>query len=59
MFISFAAIEGELVSGGGGAGGLGDDVMEGEEGGGWEVGDDDLELPPDLVSSEIMKIDQK
>ena len=47
----YAAIEGELVSGGGG-GGLGDDgdgVMEGEEGGGWEVGDDDLELPPDLV----------
>ena len=24
--------------------------MEGEEGGGWEVGDDDLELPPNLVS---------
>ena len=57
MFISFAAIAGELVSGGGGASGLGDDVMEGEEGGGWEVGDDDLELPPDLVSPEIMKAD--
>ena len=54
MLFFFAAIEGELVSGGGGGGGLGDDVMEG---GGWEVGDDDLELPPDLVSSEIMKID--
>ena len=51
MFVFCAAIEGVLVSGGGG-GGLGDDgddVMEGEEGGGWEVGDDDLELPPDLV----------
>ena len=57
MLFFFAAIEGELVSGGGGAGGLGDDVMEGEEGGGWEVGDDDLELPPDLVSPEIMKVD--
>ncbi len=31
------------------AGGL-DGVMEGEEGGGWEVGDEELELPPDLVS---------
>jgi hypothetical protein len=51
----FAALDGELMSGGGG-GGLGDDgdgVMEGEEGGGWEVGDDDLELPPDLVREEI------
>lgn len=32
----------------------GDDAIEGigddEEGGGWDVGDDDLELPPDLVS---------
>lgn len=28
-------------------------VMEGEEGGGWEVGDDELELPPDLVSSHL------
>ena len=27
-----------------------DGVMEGDEGGGWEVGDDELELPPDLVS---------
>ena len=27
-----------------------DGVMEGEEGGGWEVGDEELELPPDLVS---------
>ena len=25
-------------------------VMEGEEGGGWDVDDDELELPPDLVS---------
>ena len=25
-------------------------VMEGEEGGGWEVSDNDLDLPPDLVS---------
>ena len=24
--------------------------MEGEEGGGWDVDDDELELPPDLVS---------
>ena len=47
------AIEGELVSGSAGLGGDGDldGVMEGEEGGGWEVGDDDLELPPDLVSA--------
>ena len=42
--------EGELVSGVAGGGGDLDGVMEGEEGGGWEVGDDDLELPPDLVS---------
>lgn len=27
-----------------------DGVMEGDEGEGWEVGDDELELPPDLVS---------
>jgi hypothetical protein len=55
VIIFFAALDGELMSGGGG-GGLGDDcdgVMEGEEGGGWEVGDDDLELPLDLVSAEI------
>ena len=44
----FYSPEGELVSGGVGDGDL-DGVMEGEEGGGWEVGDDDLELPPDLV----------
>ncbi len=30
-----------------------DEVMEGEEGGGWEVEDDELELPPDLVSPVI------
>ena len=43
--------EGGLVGGGGGGGEL-EGVMEGEEeGGGWEVGDDDLDLPPDLVSS--------
>ena len=42
--------EGGLVGGGGG--GELEGVMEGEEeGGGWEVGDDDLDLPPDLVSS--------
>ena len=23
--------------------------MDDEEGGGWDVGDDDLELPPDMV----------
>ena len=28
----------------------GEDMMEGEEGGGWDVDDDELELPPDLVS---------
>ena len=39
--------EGEIV-GGAGEGDL-EGVMEGEEGGGWEVGDDDLDLPPDLV----------
>ena len=51
------AVEGELVSGGGGLGGDGDldGVMEGEEGGGWEVGDDDLDLPPDLVSAAKQK----
>ena len=43
-------VEGELVTGGGAGEGDLDGVMEGEEGGGWEVGDDDLELPPDLVS---------
>ena len=47
----FYSPEGELVSGGVGDGDL-DGVMEGEEGGGWEVGDDDLELPPDLVSHD-------
>ena len=26
-----------------------EEVMEGEEGGGWEVEDDELELPPDMV----------
>ena len=37
-------------------GGFGDDGLEGdilggdEEGGGWDVGDEDLVLPPDLVS---------
>ena len=41
--------DGELVSGVGAGDGDLDGVMEGEEGGGWEVGDDDLELPPDLV----------
>lgn len=47
----FCSPKGELVSRGGGVGdGDLDGVMEGEEGGGWEVGDDDLELPLDLVS---------
>ncbi len=27
-----------------------DGVMDGDEGEGWEVGDDELELPADLVS---------
>lgn len=27
-----------------------EEVMEGEEGGGWEVEDDELELPPDMAS---------
>ena len=33
-------------------GGFGEDGLEGEdeEGGGWDVGDEDLVLPPDLVS---------
>lgn len=37
-------------------GGFGDDGLDGdilggdEEGGGWDVGDEDLVLPPDLVS---------
>lgn len=25
-------------------------LIDDEEGGGWDVGDDDLELPPDMVS---------
>lgn len=38
-------------------GGFGDDdgiegVGDEEEGGGWDVGDDDLELPADLVSTQ-------
>ena len=45
--------DGELVSGVGAGDGDLDGVMEGEEGGGWEVGDDDLELPPDLVSEQV------
>ena len=32
-------------------------VMEGEEGGGWEVSDDDLDLPPDLVSQLVTVVD--
>ena len=43
-----AHTEGEIVTGDGGDGV--EDVMEGEEGGGWDVDDDELELPPDLVS---------
>ena len=50
MEISFFP-DGEIV-GGAGEGDL-EGVMEGEEGGGWEVGDDDLDLPPDLVSGSI------
>ncbi len=41
--------DGEIVTGDGNEDG--EDVMEGEEGGGWDVDDDELELPPDLVSS--------
>ncbi len=37
--------DGEIVTDVGG-----EDMMEGEEGGGWDVDDDELELPPDLVS---------
>ena len=40
--------DGEIVMGDGD--GDVEGVMEGEEGGGWDV-DDELELPPDLVST--------
>ncbi len=39
-------------------GGIGGDEVEGEEaeeGGGWDVEDDELELPPDLVSAICME----
>ena len=48
QLVLFVHVDGEIVSGAG-EGDL-EGVMEGEEGGGWEVGDDDLDLPPDLVS---------
>lgn len=41
-------VDGAIVEGKG-DGGM-EDVMEGDEGEGWEVGDDELELPPDLVN---------
>ena len=44
---SFHSIEGGVVAG---EGLLEGEEEVGEEGGGWDVGDDDLELPPDLVS---------
>lgn len=37
----------------GGEGEVGVMEGEGEEEGGWDVGDDDLELPPDLVRSNL------
>ena len=40
-----------IVEGGFGDDGLDGDILGGdEEGGGWDVGDEDLVLPPDLVS---------
>ena len=38
------------TDGGFGEEGLDGDIMGDEEGGGWDVGDEDLVLPPDLVS---------
>lgn len=39
------------IDGGFGEDGLEGDILGGdEEGGGWDVGDEDLVLPPDLVS---------
>ena len=42
----------------GGFGGEDDeDILGGdEEGGGWDVGDEDLELPPDLVNCQLINI---
>jgi len=40
-----------ITEGGFGEDGLDGDILGGdEEGGGWDVGDEDLVLPPDLVS---------
>lgn len=40
-----------ITEGGFGEEGLDGDILGGdEEGGGWDVGDEDLVLPPDLVS---------
>lgn len=44
----FSRTDGALI---GGEGEVGVMEGEGEEEGGWDVGDDDLDLPPDLVGA--------
>ena len=39
-----------ISDGGFGEDGLEGDILGGDEEGGWDVGDEDLVLPPDLVS---------
>ena len=46
LWWSFTRSDGALI---GGEGEVGVMVGEGDEEGGWDVGDDDLDLPPDLV----------
>ncbi len=43
-------VDGEVVTGDG-SDAAGEGMMAGEEGGGWDVDDDELELPADLVST--------
>jgi len=50
FFINFHLIN-LITEGGFGDDGLDGDILGGdEEGGGWDVGDEDLVLPPDLVN---------
>ena len=50
FFINFHHVN-LITEGGFGDDGLDGDILGGdEEGGGWDVGDEDLVLPPDLVS---------
>ena len=50
FFINFHLVN-LITEGGFGDDGLDGDILGGdEEGGGWDVGDEDLVLPPDLVS---------